>query len=83
MVLNLEENSAGVVIFGDTRLIKEGDKVKTTGNILQTKVGEELLGRIVDPLAHPLDGSDPDIRPKASNSGSLHQVLHGSQFASD
>ena len=56
VVLNLEENSAGVVIFGDTRLIKEGDKVKTTGNILQTKVGEELLGRIVDPLAHPLDG---------------------------
>ena len=56
VVLNLEENSAGVVIFGDTRLIKEGDKVRTTGNIMQTKVGEELLGRIVDPLANPLDG---------------------------
>jgi len=56
VVLNLEENSAGVVVFGDTRLIKEGDKVKTTGNIMQTKVGEELLGRIVDPLANPLDG---------------------------
>jgi len=56
VVLNLEENSAGVVVFGDTRQIKEGDKVKTTGNIMQTAVGEELLGRIVDPLSQPLDG---------------------------
>jgi len=56
VVLNLEENSAGIVVFGDTRMIKEGDKVKTTGKIMSTKVGDNLLGRIVDPLANPLDG---------------------------
>ena len=56
LALNLDENTVGAVIFGDSRLIKEGDSVKTTGKILSTRVGEELLGRIVDPLARPLDG---------------------------
>ncbi|MCH8308878.1 MAG: F0F1 ATP synthase subunit alpha, partial [Chloroflexi bacterium] len=59
MALNLEEDSVGVVIMGDTRTIKEGDKVRGTGRIVQTPVGEGLLGRVVDALGVPLDGKGP------------------------
>jgi F-type H+-transporting ATPase subunit alpha len=55
-VLNLEENSAGVVILGDYLGIKEGDECKRTGNLLSVPVGDELIGRVVDPLGQPLDG---------------------------
>ncbi|HCX72886.1 MAG TPA: F0F1 ATP synthase subunit alpha, partial [Candidatus Cloacimonas sp.] len=56
MVLNLEEDNVGCIIFGETRKIKEGDIAKRTKRILQVPVGEALLGRVVDPLGNPLDG---------------------------
>ena len=56
MALNLESENVGVVIFGDDRNIKEGDVVKRTGEIVDTPVGKELLGRVVDGLGNPIDG---------------------------
>jgi F-type H+-transporting ATPase subunit alpha len=56
LALNLESDNVGVVLFGDWDKIKEGDTVKRTGHLLEIPVGEELLGRIVDPLGNPLDG---------------------------
>jgi len=56
MVLNLEENSVGVVVFGDDRYIKEGALVKRSGELINVSVGEGLLGRIVDALGNPIDG---------------------------
>src|SRR5947208_201569 len=55
-VFNLEEDSIGSVVFGDYLGIKEGDTVKTTGELLSVPVGEGLLGRVVDPLGQPIDG---------------------------
>ncbi|MCX6789060.1 MAG: F0F1 ATP synthase subunit alpha, partial [Candidatus Gribaldobacteria bacterium] len=55
VVLNLEEDLAGVIILGDYRQIKEGDMVKTTGRVLEVPVGEELIGRVINPLGVPLD----------------------------
>jgi F-type H+-transporting ATPase subunit alpha len=59
MVLNLESESVGVVIFGEDRGIKEGDVVKRTKKIVQVPVGEALLGRVVDPLGNAIDGRGP------------------------
>jgi len=56
LALNLESDNVGVVLFGEWQHIKEGDTVKRTGSLLEIPVGEELLGRIVDPLGNPLDG---------------------------
>jgi F-type H+-transporting ATPase subunit alpha len=56
MVLNLEEDSVGCVLFGESSLIKEGDTVKRTGRVASFPVGEKLLGRVVNPLGEPLDG---------------------------
>lgn len=56
MVLNLEEDNVGVVLFGDDRLVKEGDTVKRTKNIASVPVGNELLGRVVNPLGVAIDG---------------------------
>ncbi len=56
MALNLEKDNVGVVIFGDDRSIKEGDIVKRTGAIVDTPVGKNLLGRVVDALGNPIDG---------------------------
>ena len=56
MALNLEEDNVGVVIFGDDRNIKEGDTVKRTGRIVDTAVGRELLGRVVNGLGNDIDG---------------------------
>ena len=50
MVLNLEEDSVGTVLFGESTLIKEGDQVKRTNRLASFPVGEKLLGRVVDPL---------------------------------
>jgi len=55
LALNLEADNVGVVLFGDWVKIEEGDTVKRTGRLLEIPVGEELLGRIVDPLGRPLD----------------------------
>jgi len=59
MVLNLESDSVGVVVFGDDRGVKEGDIVKRTKKIVSVPVGEALLGRVVDPLGRPIDGRGP------------------------
>jgi len=56
MILNLEENTVGVVIFGENDSVSEGDIVKRTGRIMEVPVGKELLGRVVDPLGFPIDG---------------------------
>src|SRR6058998_3094698 len=59
MALNLEEETVGVVILGDTQAIKEGDTVKTTGRVVEVPVGQALLGRVGDPLGRPLDDKGP------------------------
>ena len=59
MVLNLENDSVGVVILGEDREISEGDTVKRTQKIVQVPVGEALLGRVVDVLGQPVDGKGP------------------------
>jgi len=59
LVLNLDEESVGVALFGATELVKEGDIVKRTGRVLSTPVGPQLLGRVVDPLGNPKDGQGP------------------------
>ncbi|MDD5196052.1 MAG: F0F1 ATP synthase subunit alpha [Candidatus Omnitrophica bacterium] len=62
MVLNLEEDSVGVVVFGTDnpdKDIKEGDIVKRTGKIIQVPVGEALIGRVVNALGRPIDGKGP------------------------
>jgi F-type H+-transporting ATPase subunit alpha len=56
MVLNLEEDNVGVMLFGDDSKVKEGDIVKRTGRIASVPVGKELLGRVVNPLGIPIDG---------------------------
>ncbi|WP_027724015.1 F0F1 ATP synthase subunit alpha [Tuberibacillus calidus] len=56
---NLEENNVGIVILGPYTGIHEGDEVKRTGRIMEVPVGEELLGRVVNPLGQPIDGKGP------------------------
>jgi len=56
MVLNLEEDNVGVILFGEVSLIKEGDLVKRTNRIVEIPTGDEMLGRVVSPLGDPLDG---------------------------
>jgi len=56
VALNLEEDNVGAMILGDYLNIKEGDKVKTTGRILEVPVGEAVIGRVVNPLGKPVDG---------------------------
>jgi len=56
LALNLESDNVGTVLFGEWDKIEEGDQVKRTGRLLEVPVGEELLGRIVDPLGNALDG---------------------------
>jgi F-type H+-transporting ATPase subunit alpha len=59
MVLNLEEDSVGVALLGETVHIKEGDIVKRTGRIFQVPVGDAVMGRVIDPLGNPIDGLGP------------------------
>jgi F-type H+-transporting ATPase subunit alpha len=59
VALNLEEDSVGALILGDGSLIKSGQTVKRTKQILSLPVGEQLLGRVIDPLGNPLDGKGP------------------------
>src|SRR4051794_23742183 len=56
LALNLESDNVGAVLFGEWDKIEEGDTVKRTGKLLEIPVGEQMLGRIVDPLGKPLDG---------------------------
>ena len=59
MALNLEEDNVGLVLFGDSRLVKEGDLAKRTGRVVEVPVGPEMLGRVVNPLGQPIDGKGP------------------------
>ncbi|WP_342252698.1 F0F1 ATP synthase subunit alpha [Spiroplasma endosymbiont of Amphibalanus improvisus] len=56
LVLNLEENAVGAVLMGDDRNIKEGDNVKRTGKIIETPVGDEMVGRVVNAIGQSIDG---------------------------
>ena len=56
---NLEDTNVGIVILGPTTGIKEGDEVRRTGRVMDVPVGEELIGRVVDPLGQPVDGRGP------------------------
>ena len=59
LALNLEADLVGAAILGDPNAIKEGDRVRSTGRIIEIPVGDALIGRVVDPLSRPLDGKGP------------------------
>jgi len=59
MVLNLEEDNVGVVLFGSDKNIKEGDRVERTGRIASVPVGKTMIGRVVNALGQPVDGKGP------------------------
>ena len=59
MILNLEEESVGIVILGSDRNIKEGQTVRRTKQIAEVKVGDAMLGRVVNALGEPIDGKGP------------------------
>jgi F-type H+-transporting ATPase subunit alpha len=59
LALNLEQDNVGAVLFGEDKLIKEGDMVKRTKRISQVPVGDELVGRVVNSLGHPIDEGPP------------------------
>src|ERR671935_231195 len=65
LAFNLEEDTVSAIILGEYDEIKEGDEVRTTGRIIETPAGPELVGRVVDPLGRPLDGKGP-INAKAA-----------------
>ena len=85
MILNLEEESVGIVILGSDRNIKEGQSVKRTGQIAEVKVGDAMLGRVVNALGEPIDGKGPvesdtyrpieRIAPGVMTRKSVHQPL--------
>jgi F-type H+-transporting ATPase subunit alpha len=56
LALNLEESNVAVVLFGEWQKIREGDTVRRTGNVMSVPVGEQLIGRVVNPLGQPIDG---------------------------
>ena len=74
VALNLEEDTVGIIVLGDYLLVKEGDKAKRTGKILSIPVGESIIGRVVDPLAQPLDGKG-DI--SATNEQLIERIAPG------
>jgi len=59
LAFNLEEDNVGAALFGEWALVKEGEPVRRTGRVASVPVGEELIGRIVDPLGNPVDGGPP------------------------
>ncbi len=74
VALNLEEDSIGAVVLGEYSEIKEGDKVKTTGRILEVPVGDELIGRVVNPLGQAIDGKG---EIKTSQSYPIEKIAPG------
>jgi F-type H+-transporting ATPase subunit alpha len=67
MILNLEEDNVGAVIFGSDHEIKEGDTVRRTGRIASVPVGDAVVGRVVNPLGQPLDGKGPVVTEEYRN----------------
>ena len=59
LALNLEESNVAVVLFGEWQKIREGDTVRRTGKVMSVPVGEQLIGRVVNPLGEPIDGKGP------------------------
>jgi F-type H+-transporting ATPase subunit alpha len=59
MALNLEEDMVGAVLFGEDKLVKEGDIVKRTGKIMEVPVGDALVGRVINAIGQPIDGKGP------------------------
>ena len=59
VVLDLEEDSIGVVMMGDSNHVEDGDPVRQTSRVLEIGVGDDLLGRVIDPLGNPIDGKGP------------------------
>ena len=74
MVLNLEEDSVGAVIFGEFTSLSEGDEVKCTGTIFEVPVGPELKGRVVNALGQPIDGKGP---VNASGTDAVEKIAPG------
>ncbi|MGA9294156.1 MAG: F0F1 ATP synthase subunit alpha [Ignavibacteriaceae bacterium] len=64
MVLNLDEDSVGCVLFGESTLVKEGDTVKRTKRVASIPVGEQMLGRVISPLGVPIDGKGEIVHEK-------------------
>jgi len=56
MALNLEEDNVGAILFGDDKLVKEGDIVKRTGRVMETPAGQAMVGRVVNAIGQPIDG---------------------------
>ena len=93
MAQNLEENNVGIIILGPYTGIREGDEVKRTGRIMEVPVGEELLGRVVNPLGQPIDGQGPietsktrpieSPAPGVMDRKSVHEPLHTGQKVID
>ena len=79
LAFNLEENSVGIIILGDYLQIKEGDEVRSTGNLLSVPVGEAMLGRVVDPLGNPLDGKGPIVTSERRMVESIAPGVSGRQ----
>ena len=74
VALNLDEHSIGAVILGDFQKIEEGQQVKRTGEVLSVPVGDGFLGRVVDPLGHPIDGRgdiETDDAPRPGAAGTV------------
>ena len=71
LALNLEEDTVGAAIMGDPNLVKEGDTVRSTNQILQVPAGASLIGRVIDPLGHPLDGKGP---PQGTNMRPVERI---------
>jgi F-type H+-transporting ATPase subunit alpha len=74
MALNLEEDSIGAVLMGETSHVKEGDEVRRTGQIMSVPVGEANIGRVIDPLGEPQDGRGPI---EASNRYPIERIAPG------
>jgi F-type H+-transporting ATPase subunit alpha len=76
MALNLEEQSVKAIILGDSKKVKEGQTVKSTGNVLSIPVSDKLVGRVIDPLGNPKDGG-PSIPKESSKRYPLEKIAPG------
>lgn len=81
MSLNLEPDNVGVVVFGNDKLIKEGDIVKRTGAIVDVPVGEELLGRVVDALGNAIDGKVNKVTKSSTSDNKMSKMFFSRAFA--
>ena len=74
MVMNLEQDNVGAVLLGDSSAIREGDRVQTTGRVVEVPVGDCMLGRVVNALGQPIDGKGP---VNATNFRQVERVASG------